>query len=149
MFFPAAPTPAAYRYYFRKVLVFLAIGVGIGLLSGCRTAYKPPYSESSTTDYYDAVSFEKPKRYEPLAMYTYRPNDFLVGNNCVTEYTKTLGFEYTYPFTQPNEQPNHLYSFFHNVHTHMRLTRRLGFGWKRKVKRRIKQCKTSSGDFRG
>lgn len=116
--------------------------------TGCRS-HLSPYNYSSKTDYYDASRYEQTKRYEPLALYTYKPNDFLVGNQCVTEYTKTLGFEYTYPFESPNTKPNRLYSFSHNVYTNLRLTFRLGLGWKKKVKARIKQCRESSGDYRG
>jgi hypothetical protein len=149
MFVYAAPTSAASRNYPGKVLTRLTVLFLLGMLVGCKSQDKVPYAYSSTTDYYDALNFERTKRYEPLALYTYHPNDFLIGNNCVTEYTKTMGFEYSYPFTRPNQRPNKLYTFFHNSYINVRLLGRLGFGWKRKVKTRIKQCKTSSGDFPG
>lgn len=129
----------------RTLLVIFCIAA---IAAGCK-AKETPYTFSSKTDYYNASKFERPTRYEPLALYTYTPNDYLVGNQCVTEYTKTLGFEYTYPFDAPNAKPNKLYSFSHNVWTHIRLTNRLGFGWKKRLKQRIKQCRASSGDFRG
>ena len=149
MCFQASILWAMCSYSFRKLLGYSLL-VGILLTGmGCKTSSKVPYGYSSTTDFYDARTFETQPEYEPLALYTYHPTNFLVGNACVTEYTKTLGFEYTYPFTQPNERPNRLYSFVHNVYVNIRLTRRLGFGWKRRLKERINQCRTSSGDYRG
>ena len=130
------------------VRIIVGAGALAVLLAGCK-ATKPAGNYSSATDFYNARQFEKPKEFEPLALYTYHPTDFLVGNACVTEYTKTLGFEYTYPFTTPNERPNKLYTFVHNMYVNTRLLRRLGFGWKRRLKSRIKQCRTSSGDYSG
>ena len=125
------------------------MGLGLALFfTGCRAKQAGPYAYSSKVDYYDAGRFEKPRKFEPLALYTYNPNHFLVGNQCVTEYTKTLGFEYTYPFDAPNSKPNRLYTFFHNAYANIRLTGRLGLRWKKKVKERIRQCRESSGDYR-
>jgi len=139
-----------YTHHIRKILgKLLWFWLAATFLQGCKAAHKAPYSNSSATDFYDASIFERPNEYEPLALYTYHPTNYLVGNACVTEYTKVLGFGYTYPFTFPNQSPNRLYSFVHNAYVHIRLTRRLGFGWKRKLKQRVRQCRISSGDYTG
>lgn len=107
------------------------------------------YTYSSTTDYYDAAKYEHQKQTRYIAIYSKEPTRVLLGNECVSSYTRELGFEYVYPFTSPGAPQNDLHIFFANFFHQITLTFKNGPGWKRKVKKRIEQCRTSSGDFTG
>jgi hypothetical protein len=60
-----------------------------------------------------------------------------------------LGFEYQPAFVNATEPRNELAIYAHNFITHIALTFRNGPFWKRKVKKRIKFCRTTTGDFIG
>lgn len=107
------------------------------------------YTYSSTTDYYNAAKFERQKQTRFIALYSTEPTKVLLGNECVSSFTREMGFEYVYPFTSPGAPQNNLHIFFANSMRHVTLTFKNGLGWKRKVKKRIEQCRTSSGDFAG
>ena len=107
---------------------------------------RPFGTYSSTTDYYNASAFEKKGAKRMLRIYTLHPDEKLVGNECVSSLTREFGFEYTYPFDVPGEQPNKLKIFFSNMFNTLSITLRNGFGWKKRVNKRIDQCKLSSGE---
>lgn len=113
---------------------------------GQRKTDRPFGTYSSATDYYNASQFEKKSAKRILIIYTQKPSEKLVGNECVSSFTRELGFEYTYPFDTPGEPQNKLRIFFSNLWNTVRLTTRNGFGWKKKVNERIDQCKLSSGE---
>lgn len=108
-----------------------------------------PYKFSSTTDFYNAEKFEpgekKPFRY----LYAYNMRKVLYGNPCVTDVTHEFGFEYIPAFDTPEEPRNDLQIWAHNCYTSVVITFRHGIFWKKKVRRRIKYCAESSGDFIG
>jgi hypothetical protein len=107
------------------------------------------YTYSSTTDYYNASKYEHQRQTTFVALYSKKPTKVLLGNECVSSFTRELGFEYVYPFTSPGAPQNDLHIFFSNTVHQIGLTFKNGLGWKRKVRKRIEQCRTSSGDFTG
>ena len=107
------------------------------------------FGYSSTTDYYDARKYEKKTRTALIGLYSKDPAETLMGNECVESYTRELGFEYVYPFSSPGIPRNDLYIFANNRWNGLRLMFKNGLFWKRKVKKRIKACRLSSGDYRG
>lgn len=85
------------------------------------------------------------KRYWEI--YTWFPTEMLVGNACVQEYTRLMGFEYVPAFDIPGQELSSGTIFFRNLKVKTRVLFKNGPGWKRRVKRRIKQCREASGDF--
>lgn len=59
------------------------------------------------------------------------------------------GFEYMPAFDSAEEPRNDLEIWAHNFFTSLSITFKKGLFWKRKVKKRIKYCAESSGDFNG
>lgn len=139
------------RFFIQCFSILVLILATSGLV-GCGTTKKPKgntYQFSSATDYYNAEKFEglekKPFRY----LYAYNMRKVLYGNPCVSDVTHEFGFEYIPAFDSPDEPRNDLQIWAHNFFTSMAITFRHGLFWKKKVKRRIKYCAESSGDFIG
>ena len=131
-------------------LLFLLVGLKI---CGPTFIYgqnkEQDFGYSSTTDYYDARKYEKKTRTVLIGIYSKDPSETLMGNECVESYTRELGFEYVYPFSSPGVPRNDLYIFANNRWNGLRLIFKNGLFWKRRVKKRIKACRLSSGDYRG
>lgn len=108
-----------------------------------------PYKFSSTTDYYNAERYEGMEKKRLRYLYAYNMKEVLYGNPCVSDVTKAFGFEYIPAFDSAEEPRNDLEIWAHNFFTSIGITFRHGLFWKRKVKRRIKYCAESSGDFIG
>jgi len=110
---------------------------------------KDAYKFSSTTDFYNAEKFEgfEKKRYRYL--YAYNMKKVLYGNQCVNDITRKFGFEYIPAFDNAEEPRNDLQIWAHNFFTNIGITFRHGLFWKSKVKKRIRYCAESSGDFNG
>lgn len=104
---------------------------------------------SSTTDFYNAEKFESKEKHRDRYLYAHNMRKILYGNPCVTEVTKAFGFEYIPAFDSPDEPRNDLQIWAHNFVTSIAITFRHGLLWKRKVKKRIRYCAETSGDFNG
>lgn len=135
-----------------RLLSFLLQAAVICLVVSCssrKKKAKDPFAFSSTTDYYHAERFEanpkKPYKY----LYAYNMRKVLYGNPCVTEVTRQYGFEYIPAFDSAEEPRNDLQIWVHNAVTSMRIAFRHGLLWKKKVRKKIKYCAESSGDFNG
>jgi hypothetical protein len=127
------------------LLLFLLFGVS------CTTQKKKqnPYGISTTTDFYNAEKYEAKRKKQLRYLYTYSMKDVLYGNPCVSEVTRSYGFEYIPAFDSPDEPRNDLSIWVHNLATSVAISFRHGIFWKRKVKKRIRFCAENSGDFNG
>lgn len=132
-----------------RIFFFLFFFLLFSVEGFCQRSKPRDYTYSSTTDYYDAAKYEKQRQAVFVPLYCKDPTRVLLGNECVMGFTRSMGFEYVYPFTAPGAPKNDLHIFFSNTVRSIGLTFKNGFGWKRKVRRRIDQCRTSSGDFTG
>jgi hypothetical protein len=110
---------------------------------------KDPFVFSSTTDFYNAEKFEGEQRIRFRYLYAYNMKKVLYGNQCVNDVTRKFGFEYIPAFDSAEEKRNDLEIWAHNFMTNIAITLKHGFFWKRKVRKRIKYCAESSGDFNG
>jgi hypothetical protein len=110
---------------------------------------KDPYAFSATTDFYNAEKFESKSKKRDRYLYAYDMKKVLYGNTCVTEVTKSFGFEYIPAFDSPDEPRNDLAIWAHNFTTSVAIAFRHGIFWKRKVKKKIRFCAETSGDFNG
>jgi hypothetical protein len=131
------------------LILTLFLFMGNSCKSSKESAASKPFKFSSTTDYYDAERFEAVKKKRTRILYTHNTKKVLLGNYCVTEFTQSLGFEYQPAFVNATEPRNELAIYAHNFITNIALTFRNGPFWKRKVKKRIKFCRTTTGDFIG
>ena len=133
---------------FRSLIAKFILGCVL-LLSACATEKKTPYKFSSTTDFYNAEKFEATEKKRLRYLYAYNMKAVLYGNPCVSDVTREYGFEYIPAFDSAEEPRNDLEIWAHNFFTSLGITFRKGLFWKKKVRRRIKYCAESSGDFIG
>jgi hypothetical protein len=125
---------------------------GLFFLASCgsqKSKKKDQFAFSSTTDFYNAEKFEGAQKVRYRYLYAYNMRKVLYGNQCVNDVTRKFGFEYIPAFDSAEEKRNDLEIWAHNVLTNIAITFRHGLFWKRKVRKRIKYCAESSGDFNG
>lgn len=140
--------------FFPRLLLLLIVWIGIlaahnEALAQKKEKKEDPFKFSSTTDFYNAERFEGKEKSRYRYLYAYNMNKVLYGNQCVTEVTHQYGFEYIPAFDSAQEPRNDLQIWAHNFFTNVAITFRHGLFWKRKVRKRIKYCAESSGDFIG
>jgi hypothetical protein len=134
----------------QRLFTFLILTLlGLGQFSCSSQKTKNPYNFSSTTDFYNAERYEGAQKMRYRYLYAYNMKKVLYGNQCVTDVTRHYGFEYIPAFNSAEERRNDLEIWFHNFITNTAITFKHGFVWKRKVRKRIKYCAESSGDFNG
>ena len=71
------------------------------------------------------------------------------GNRCVTEATHKLGFTYVPMPISEVERKSAFYYFIHNQAARFKVTLKNGPFWQHKLKKRIKECRRTTGDFTG
>ncbi len=131
---------------------FLAVALCFSALGffGCRSNREAnDFKHSSTTDYYNAERFEREKNRRIRSMYTTSSRENLIGNSCVEEYTRKLGFVYIQPFLSPEFPVKVLDQWVNNTWVKTIVLLRKGPCWQRKLRKRIRFCRESSGDFIG
>jgi hypothetical protein len=91
---------------------------------------------------------KKKKEKKIYFIYVDKPNKVLYMNPCVTEFTREMGFEYAHKFDLKNsEDVIDREVNWHNYKVGWKLFWRNGPFWKRRLKKRMKQCLHTSGDF--
>lgn len=92
------------------------------------------------------------KRYKNKHMVQWIKNDakgLLLGNKCMQDITNEMGFIYV---VQPKGQAGNRSEFgrlVHNFFAKIGITLRNGPFWKFKLKKKRKECRSSTGDFVG
>ena len=95
------------------------------------------------------VREEPVKKKRLLAWIKNNPKNTLVGNKCMDEFTKSMGFEYV---LQPKGRPGNyseLQRVMHNLGVKMALLLKNGPFWKLKLKKKRKECKEGTADYVG
>ncbi|MFY8033978.1 MAG: hypothetical protein ACOVMN_05630 [Flexibacteraceae bacterium] len=85
----------------------------------------------------------------PIVIYTYKPNDYLVGSPCAREYMLERGYLYISKDDHPNRDIDEVKMWFIIKRAEWKVFWRNGPGWKKRLRKHLKQCKASSGDFVG
>jgi hypothetical protein len=94
-----------------------------------------------------AVPNFRPEKQTLLTILKLDNRDIIAGNGCVREETAKMGFEYMVLCNRKITFGNKLWVFFYNFGTKTELTFRNGFGWQRRIKQKIRDCRRKSGDF--
>ncbi len=114
-----------------------------------RKKRKRELQTSNTSYQYNASARRKGKKKRLLQVYRRDPSRVLYGNRCVTELTQKMGFEYVIITPEASGEERYVTTFAQNVSSGFLLTLRHGPFWQRKVRKRIRNCRESSGDFVG
>lgn len=136
----------------------LACGMFVVLASsqGCRSAKQ--YGENLDAEEIDGTyntDTHPYYQYKPkparvyTAIYTTRTNYYLVGNDCMRQFTRQMGFEYVAYDEYDHENLGPLAYHFYNVTSRLGMIFKAGPFWKIKVNRKLAECRRSSGDFIG
>ena len=102
---------------------------------------------NTTKDPYYRVTPPRPPGI--IDIYTVHTNKYLVGNDCMVEYTRSLGFEYVAWVEYPHEEMGPIAFHVYNLTSRIRLFFKAGPFWKTKVNRKLPECRRASGDFIG
>ena len=110
------------------------------------TVTKKPKSKKDKFDHTKTANYPKKLDYIVID----NPAKVLYGNPCVEEVTQKMGFKYQYiPDTRAPGYVNTEDPTWHNIKTHFKLMFKNGPFYKSKVRKAIKRCRKSSGDFVG
>lgn len=82
-----------------------------------------------------------------MTLLKYNTKDVWAGNLCVLEETRNMGFEYLVVCNPKVKFMDKVGTFFYNFGTNVTLTFKNGFGWKKRLKHKVEECRKNSGDF--
>ncbi len=99
--------------------------------------------------YNSTPAFPMPMTQKPVYMtlLKYSTKDVYAGNLCVLEQTRNMGFEYLVMCNPKVSFGDKIKTFFYNFGTNITLTTRNGFGWKKRLKTKVDECRKNSGDY--
>ncbi len=126
------------------VVAFSAIAQGKKLKNTRRS------DDSSNISLYakEPTGRKKTKKTKYISIYKTNPTKVLYGNRCVDEYTHKMGFEYI--LVMPDRDGDvDVKMVASNIGNSILLTFKNGPFWSRKVKKKIKECRQSTGDYVG
>lgn len=94
-------------------------------------------------------AFPVPMTQKPVYMtlLKYSTRDVYAGNLCVLEQTQIMGFEYLVMCDSKVTFSTKIKTFFYNFGTNITLTTRNGFGWKKRLRTKVNECRKNSGDY--
>ena len=137
------------------ILFTLSIGQAMGQAQAdysARSDFNPEESTVTKSKVKDKFDHTKTENY-PKSLDFFiidNPQKVLYGNPCVEEVTVKMGFKYQYiPDTRAPGYVNTQDPTWHNIKTHFKMMFKNGPFYKSKVRKAIKRCKKSSGDFVG
>jgi hypothetical protein len=88
------------------------------------------------------------KKAKYISIYRTNPTKVLYGNRCVDEQTHKMGFEYVLVMPDRNGDID-VKMVASNIGNSILLTFKNGPFWSQRIKKKIKECRQSSGDFVG
>lgn len=91
----------------------------------------------------------RPKKTKYMYIYKRRTINTLYGNPCALSVTRKMGFEYLAQETSKIDLKSYWGRFFHNFWTKTKLVATRGPWWKITLNKRLKDCRTTTGDRTG
>lgn len=97
----------------------------------------------------DNKASNKPNRKKIAIIYVPDSNKILYGNPCATEATHKMGFEYVVEPRNGLESKTSFGKFLNNLLVKSKLVVTRSPFWKLSLNKKLKQCRSQSGDFVG
>ena len=107
---------------------------------------------TSTTDLNSKIDIKKERpegTRHYLTIIKKNTKNTLYGNKCFEDFTRKLGFIYEVEMKGRAGSMSGFARFWHNAATKTALFFKAGPWWKARVNKRLKECRTLSGDFVG
>lgn len=82
-----------------------------------------------------------------MTILKYNTKDVWAGNLCVLEETRIMGFEYLVVCNPKVTFMTKVGTFFYNFGSNVTLTFKNGFGWRKRLKQKVDECRKNSGDY--
>jgi hypothetical protein len=133
------------KYYFFLVLLLYSLQVCAQVENNLTAAPK----KSSRSEKKEKPRIKTPKLQVPLRIVVTDIRNIGYGNRCVGETTQRLGFTYVPMPIQEVERRSRFHYFLHNQSVKLKMTLKNGPFWHKKLKKSIKRCLQSTGDFTG
>jgi hypothetical protein len=114
---------------------------------GQKDTQKPPASSNTSRDAWIDSPSEKEKNY--LSILKRDTQGTGIGNKCVEDQTKKMGFRYMLVPKQGPGSRTGAGVFLHNGGTKFLLFFRNGPLWTIRLKKKVKECRRKTGDYMG
>lgn len=82
-----------------------------------------------------------------MTILKYNTKDVWAGNLCVLEETHNMGFEYLVVCNPKVTFMTKVGTFFYNFGSNVTLTFKNGFGWRKRLRQKVDECRKNSGDY--
>lgn len=82
-----------------------------------------------------------------MTILKYTTKDVWAGNLCVLEETHNMGFEYLVVCNPKVTFMSKVGTFFYNFGSNVTLTFKNGFGWRKRLRQKVDECRKNSGDY--
>jgi hypothetical protein len=106
-----------------------------------------PVLATSKTSFEHQVKQAKRNRY--IRIITSDVHRIGYGNRCAAQATHRMGFEYVPMPIGEIEEKSRLYYFMHNQSSRLKIAFKNGPFWQYKLKRYVRECRRTTGDFTG
>ncbi len=139
-----------YQIRIKRLIVFLSLVSGFSAAGQTQerisATAKTSLSEEVLSRVEEVKSLKKQRSHQIV---TTNLRNIGYGNRCVTEATHKLGFTYVPMPINEVERRSAFYYFMHNQAARFKVTLKSGPFWQHKLKKRIKECRRTTGDFTG
>lgn len=132
---------------FYLALLLLASGLeASGQIENSMLAASPSSTRGKASA--KARKIKTPPINRPIPIVVTDIRDIGYGNLCVSEATRKMGFTFV-PMPVNIEKRSKIRHFFNNQSARFKVTLKNGPFWQRKLKKNIKRCLQTTGDFTG
>ncbi len=134
---------AAIKFYLAFLLLLSGVQAS-GQIENSMMASSPSKGKSSAK----ARKIKTPPIIRPIPIVVTDIRNIGYGNLCVSEATRKMGFTYV-PMPLDIGKRSKFRHFFNNQAARFKVTLKNGPFWQKKLKRNIKRCLQTTGDFTG
>jgi hypothetical protein len=134
----------------RTILTLVIMAMCVGGMSGTAIAQQKEYRIASTNTSWDARIDEAPERQKQYkTIYKREAYGAFLGNKCVEESTRNMGFNYELVPKQGPGRKTAVAVFLHNSGTRFLLMFKNGPFWQLRLRKQIDACRIKTGDYIG